>query len=443
MPPENTSTSSNLSIGQELWNWANDLFPICRSLTGEGNRQTLNYLKQIVPSLNTHEVPTGTKAFDWNVPDEWTIRGGHITDPEGNKVVDFADNNLHVVGYSEPVNRSISLDELQQHLHSIPDLPDAIPYVTSYYARNWGFCMADAVRRNLPNGKYQVVIDASLAPGNLTYGEVFIPSTDARQTKEVLLSTYICHPSLANNELSGPVVVAALCRWLSGLGHRRYNYRCIFIPETIGSLVYLSRHLEQLKQNVVAGYVVTCVGDDKAYSYLPSRAGNTLADRAATHVLGRHYPGFVRYEWRDRGSDERQYCSPGADLPVASVMRSKYGAYPEYHTSDDNMRLISPGGLGGAFSLYKKILMALEENFVPLATCIGEPQLGRHGLYPTTSFRGSADNSRHLLDVLTYADGSLDLLDIGDKLNTDIFTLANAAQQLRNCRLIRDGGERP
>lgn len=443
MKPGSSSPYSNIAIGQELWTWANDLFPICRSLTGEGNRQTLRYLNRIVPSLTTHEVPTGTTAFDWTVPDEWTIRNAYVIDPNGKKILDFADNNLHVVGYSEPVNRRIALSELQNHLHSIPDLPDAIPYVTSYYARYWGFCIADSVRRDLPDGQYQVVIDSSLAPGNLTYGEVIIPTTVPGQTEEVFLSTYICHPSLANNELSGPVVVAGLCRWLSSLSYRRYTYRCVFVPETIGSLVYLSRHLELLKRNVIAGYVVTCVGDDRAYSFLPSRTGNTLADRAASHVLSRHVPQYVQYSWCDRGSDERQYCSPGADLPVASVMRSKYGTYPEYHTSADDMTLISPEGLEGAFIVYQQILMALEANFSPKATHIGEPQLGRHGLYPTTSFRGSADDSRHLLDILTYADGSRDLLDIANEVKADIITLASAAQRLHTCALIRDHSKRP
>src|SRR5690349_18203048 len=283
-------------IGYEMHSWARDLFPINRSLTGNGVRETLAYIKRILPDLTIHEVPSGTQAFDWTVPDEWNVRRAFIEDESGNRVVDFAENNLHVVGYSTPVDEWMTLAELQPYLHSIPDQPGAIPYITSYYVRRWGFCLPHAQRESLAEGRYHVVIDSTLGPGSLTCGEIRIPG---REDKEIFLSSYICHPSMANNELSGPVVTTALGRWISSLADRRYSYRIVFVPETIVAIVYISRHLDELRERVAAGYVVTCIGDDRAYSLLHSRAGNTLADRAAKLVLKKHAPDFVEYSYLD------------------------------------------------------------------------------------------------------------------------------------------------
>ena len=395
------------NCGQEMHALMAELFPICRSITGDGVRETLRVIRGRIP-LTIFEVPSGTKVFDWTVPKEWNITDAYVLDESGKKIVDFQKSNLHVVGYSVPVNKTVSLSELQEHLYSLEDQPDAIPYVTSYYEERWGFCTQHRLRQKLSQGRYRAVIESELKDGHLTYGELVIPGvTD----EEVFLSTYICHPSMAYNELSGPVVTTMLAKWIA-LKPRRYTYRIIFIPETIGSLTYLSRHLSWMKEKVVAGFNITCVGDDRAYSYVPSRHGGTLADRVALTILHEKHPDFVRYSFLDRGSDERQYCSPGVDLPVVSVMRSKYREYPEYHTSLDDMKLVTPAGLQGGFSVLRDCLDLLERNRVYRATCLGEPQLSRRRLFPSLGTKGTHRMVADTLNVLAYADGNHDLVDI-------------------------------
>lgn len=407
-------------LGFQMHQWAKDLFPICRSLTGPGVRETLAYLKGLLPEITVCEAKSGEQVFDWVIPDEWIIRDAFIADESGNRIVDFRKSNLHVVGYSEPVDCWLSLAELERNLYSLPDQPAAIPYITSYYARRWGFCLTHEQRLSLKPGNYRVVIDSELRPGVLNYAEVLIPG---RSEKEVFISTYVCHPSMANNEISGPVVTTALASWLSGLSDRRYSYRIVFVPETIGSIVYLSRNLDILKKNVIAGFNVTCIGDDRCYSFLPSRAGNTLSDQVARHVLNNIDPDYKRYTWLDRGSDERQYCSPGVDLPVATIMRSKYGEYPEYHTSLDDLSLVTPSGLLGGFQALQQAVAVIENNVFPKVKVLGEPQLGKRGLYPTLSTKDTARRVRAMMNMISYSDGEHSLLQIAELVGEPVLAL--------------------
>lgn len=413
--------------GKEMFGWATDLFPIQRSLTGPGVRDTLSYLGRLMPGLTVHSIPSGTAVLDWIVPDEWTLRRAYIEDESGTRIIDFADSNLHVVGYSEPVNCWLSLENLQPHLHSLPEQPDAIPYVTSYYQRRWGFCLTHHQRETLRSGRYHAVVDSTLAPGVLNWGELILPGQDQR---EVLLSTYICHPSMANNELSGPVVVTALARWLAAMPQLRLSYRILFVPETIGAIVQLSKHLDVMRQRTIAGFVATCCGDDAPFTLMPSRLGGTLADRVATHVLNRHAPGYATASFLDRGSDERQYCSPGVDLPVVSIMRSMYARYPQYHTSLDDLTFISPQGLAGSFEVMKRCLGVLEANVTFRTTVLGEPQLGRRGLYPTLSTKQSAATVHDILNVVAYADGNHDLIALAERIGLDALACERIARSL-------------
>ena len=420
------------SVGVKMYQLAEELFPICRSITGEGIRYTLNRLKKEVPQIVLHEIPTGTKVFDWVVPKEWEISEAYIEDMKGNRIVDFQKNNLHVVGYSIPIDAIVSGDELQAHLYSLPEHPDWIPYVTSYYKERWGFCVTENSRKKLTDNQYHVVIKSKLFAGSLTYAELLIPG---QVSDEIFFSTYACHPSMANNELSGPVVQIELAKLLMSRKNK-YSYRLIWIPETIGSITYLSKNLDYMKEHIIAGYNITCVGDDRAVSYIQSRKGNTIADRAAKNVLKYIAPDYMEYSYLNRGSDERQYNAPGIDLPVCSICRTKFHEYPEYHTSADDLKLISPKGLEKSYYIYKEIIQALEVNEIYRINCLCEPQLGPRGLYPTECFNRSSIAVKDMMDFIAYADGTMDLIEISDKINVPVKKLDEIAQVLLKANLF-------
>ena len=419
--------TSLMDVGAFCHSMATDLFPICRSLSGPGIRETLGYLKERIPQLEIHSVPTGTKVFDWTVPEEWHVREAYIEDETGKRIVDFQNHNLHLVGYSIAIDEIVDLEELQKHLYSVPEQPDAIPYITSYYSKRWGFCVTENQRKKLTNGKYRVFIDADLKDGALNYGEVVIPGM---VEEEVFISTYICHPSMANNELSGPVVTTAIACWLNSLKNPHYTYRIVFIPETIGSITYTSLNLEQMQKRIIAGFNITCIGDDRAYSFLPSRAGDTISDRIVQHVLSNIDENYKSYSWLERGSDERQYCAPGIDLPIASIMRSKYGEYPEYHTSLDDLELVTSTGLAGGFDAIRQCLEVLEANIKPNITVLGEPQLGKRGLYPTLSTKESGAVVRTMMNLISYSDGEHDLVTIAEKISAPVSELLPIIEKL-------------
>ncbi len=429
----NASAEDLKECGRFMHQLMTELFPICRSITGDGVRETLRIIQSHIP-VEMFEVPSGTKVFDWTVPKEWNIRDAFVLDPTGKKIIDFKQSNLHVVGYSTPIAGSVTLSELQKHLYSLEDQPDAIPWVTSVYEERWGFCLAHSQRVGLKEGTYEVFIDSELTAGSLTYGELAIPG---KSDKEIFISTYVCHPSMANNELSGPVVATMLAKWLAS-EPRRFTYRIIFIPETIGSIAYLSRNLESMKRNIIAGFNLTCVGDERAYSYLPSRNGSTLADKVALNVLRSKHPDFKEYSFLDRGSDERQYCSPGVDLPVVSLMRTKYREFPEYHTSLDDLEFVTPAGLEGSFALHRDCIELLERNKVYKMTCLGEPQLGKRGLYPTIATKDSHALVTDMLNFIAYADGTNDLIDISNTIRVPAKNLYPVIDKLVAAGLLHE-----
>ena len=421
-------------IGHKIHSFANELWAFNRSITGEGVRETLSCIKRHFQNFNTRSVSSGTKVFDWTVPDEWHVSEAYIITPSGKKICNFSINNLHLVGYSIPFRGRMKLEELQKHLHSLPEQPNAIPYITSYYEERWGFCLTQEQRNVLADGEYVVVIDSKLFAGQLNYGELILPG---ESDQEIFLSTYICHPSMANNELSGPAVATYLAKWLSELKVRRYTYRFIFIPETIGSITYLSKNYIHLKKKVFAGFNISCVGDERSYSYLPSRNGNTISDKVAKHVLKWIDPNYKSWTWLDRGSDERQYCAPGIDLPIASILRTKYGQYPEYHTSLDNLdNVVTPKGLDGGYWALRRALELIEKNNIYKVNILCEPQMGRRGLYPTLSKKNSGDQTRLIMNLLSYCDGEHSLIDIAEKINLPAWDLYESIETLISHNLI-------
>jgi len=420
------------SEGEFMHGLARQVWDYPRALTGNGVRSTLKAFSEHLPGLVIHEVSSGTQVLDWVIPQEWNITEAYLVDPQGNRIIDFADNNVHVVSYSTPVDVELDLNELQSHLHSDPEHPQAIPYVTSYYNETWGFCLSQLQRDSLEPGTYQAVIHSSLENGSMSYGEWLLPG---ESEAEVFISTYICHPSLANNELSGPVVAVALGRWLMSLPQRKYTYRFVFVPETIGAVTYIDRNLGHLQDHVIAGFNLTCIGDEGDYSYLASRNGNTPLDRIAKRVVAKT-PKPVFYSFLDRGSDERQYCAPGVDLPLISLMRTKYGAFPEYHTSADNLDFVTPAGLQGGFNLVRDCISELESSEYLHTPVKGEPQLGKRGLYHAMHARTVADEVLLRTHVLAYSDARHSVQDIAELTSRSPAEIVRLAEELQKHGLI-------
>jgi aminopeptidase-like protein len=423
--------------GARMHDLIRELYPICRSITGNGVRQTLDILRRHVP-LTVHEVPSGTQVLDWTVPREWNVREAYIKDPQGAVVVDFRTSNLHVVGYSVPVRTKLPLRELREHLFTLPDAPDLVPYRTSYYREGWGFCMSQRQLDALPDGEYEVVIDATLVDGSLTYGEFYLPGSTE---EEVLFSTHTCHPSLCNDNLSGIALTTFLAKHLSA-NSLRYSYRFLFLPATIGSITWLHRNRQHLGW-IRHGLVVTCVGDPGRFTYKRSRRGDAEIDRVAPYVLTAAACDHDCVDFSPYGYDERQYCSPGFNLPIGSLTRSSHGRYSEYHTSADNLDLVRPECLQEAFARYLDVVRVLEgnvryENRAPF----GEPQLGKRGLYRTSGPLRDTSDEMAMLWVLNLSDGYHTLLDIAVRSGISFESIRRAADALLAAELLRPSPSR-
>jgi aminopeptidase-like protein len=430
MSADAVTLAAPTGVGESMHAFMRELFPICRSITGNGVRETLAAVARRIP-LELQEVPSGTKVLDWTVPDEWNIRDAYIAN-DGHRVVDFRESNLHVVSYSEPIRAVMPLAELRPHLHTLPEHPEWIPYRTSYYSRTWGFCLSQRQLDGLEDGDYEVAIDTTLEPGSLTYGECFLPG---ERDDEVLLTTHVCHPSLANDNLSGIAVLTELGARLQDL-ERSLSYRLLFIPGTIGSITWLARNEAQASK-IVAGIVLACVGDSAPITYKRSRRGDAILDRAAAYALGRgdadtRIVDFVPWGW-----DERQFNSPGFDLPVGALSRSREGEYEEYHSSADDLELVRAEALEDTLQAVLGIIELLESDrrYVNLAPK-GEPQLGKRGLYPQVGGPAAEREQLAMLWVLNQSDGRHSLLDVAERSGLPFADLRAAAERLHAAGLL-------
>jgi aminopeptidase-like protein len=426
--PGATTPAVDAGVGESMHTFMRELFPICRSITGDGVRETLAAVGRRVP-LELHEVPSGTEVLDWTVPEEWNIEDAYIA-KDGRRVVDFRESNLHVVSYSEPVRAVMPLTELRQHLHALPEHPEWIPYRTSYYSRAWGFCLSQRQLDGLEGGDYEVVIDSTLEPGSLTYGECFLPGD---REDEVLLTTHVCHPSLANDNLSGITLLTEIASRLQDVP-RSLSYRLLFIPGTIGSITWLARN-EARVSKIIGGLVLACIGDRASLTYKRSRRGDALVDRAASYVLGQgQVVNFIPWGW-----DERQFNSPGFNLPVGSLSRSREGEYEEYHSSADDLELVRPEALEEALHAVLEILDVLDTDrrYMNLAPK-GEPQLGKKGLYPKVGGPAAEQDQLAMLWVLNQSDGQHSLLDIADRSGIPFASLRRSALKLLEAGLVAE-----
>jgi len=424
--------------GSELYRFAAELYPICRSITGDGIRQTLDRIGKRI-ALHITEVPTGTRVFDWIVPKEWNVREAYIKGPDGERVVDFRDHNLHLLNYSKPIRAKMSLTELQSHLFTIPENPNWIPYRTSYYQENWGFCLSHKRMLALREGNYEVCVDSTLRDGHLIYGECYLPGSS---NDEVLISCHACHPSLANDNLSGLAVATFLAQFLSGQEHR-YSYRFLFIPGTIGAITWLAKNPE-IVGRIRHGLVLTCIGDSGGFHYKKSRRGGAEIDRAAAHILRHSGEPYDVLDFSPDGYDERQYCSPGFNLPVGCLMRSMWGTFPEYHTSADNLDFIQPNKLANSLRVCAGIFGLLENNrryrnLNPFC----EPQLGRRNLYHSIGGHSIGSEISARLWVLNLSDGDHSLLDIAERSGLPFSAIRDAADLLCQGGLLSPVSEKP
>jgi len=420
-------------VGRQMYQLISELYPICRSITGEGFRETLRIIMKHIP-LQVHEIPTGTKVFDWSVPKEWNIKDAYVKNLQGERIIDFRESNLHVVSYSIPVKAKLSLAELKEHLFTLPDHPDWIPYRTSYYEETWGFCLSHNQFLELRDEEYEVCIESSLKKGHLTYGEYYL---EGESTDEVLVSCHACHPSLCNDNLSGVALATFLAKYLSPLS-LRYSYRFLFIPGTIGSITWLCLN-EGRVSKIKHGLVVACVGDPGRSTYKKSRRGDAEIDRTVAHVLKHSGQDYEIMDFFPYGYDERQYCSPGFNLAVGCLMRTPHGRFPEYHTSADNLDLVQPEYLGDSFSKYLAVLDILENNRKYLnknPKC--EPQLGKRGLYRATGGQRGKNDQLAMLWVLNLSDGQHTLLDIADRSGLEFDLIRSAADLLLKHDLLQE-----
>lgn len=402
-------------MAETAYKFMRDVWKDFRSITGAGTRATVETIRSKLPKLQVYEVATGTKVGDWTIPQEWTFRDAYLEDSYGTRIVDARENNLHIVNYSEPIEVELDLQELNKYLHSIPELPDAIPYRTSYYKKSWGLCLTHNKRLALHPGKYKVKIDTDHKSGSMTVADLVVRG---KSNSEVVFTTYICHPMMANNELSGPAVAISLAQYIQSR-ENYYTYRFVFAPETIGSIWYLSQNLKSLKDNVVAGFVLTCLGDANSWGYIPSRSGMTIADKIIKRVLQKEEIPYAQYSFLDRGSDERQYCSPKVNLPFCSVTRSKYGTYKEYHTSADNLDYVSIEGLEGSISFYLQVIDEIENNRISVSTTLGEPMMSKHGLRGFLGGGMPETREKEMSDILALSDGSFDTTEFCSILKLD------------------------
>jgi aminopeptidase-like protein len=432
-PPKAPSPSGAAAAGLEMHRFISELYPICRSITGDGLRQTLALVGKMIP-LEVREVPSGTKVFDWTVPKEWNIRDAYVKNSRGERVVDFRESSLHVVSYSVPVRKRVSLKELREHLFSLPEHPHLVPYKHTYYKEDWGFCVSHNQLLGLRDDYYEVCIDSSLRKGHLTYGEHLLKG---ESEEEVLISSHVCHPSLCNDNLSGISVAVFLARHLMQ-APRRYTYRFLFVPSTIGSITWLALNEERLS-NIRHGLVLACLGDPGTSTYKRSRQGDAEIDRAAEHVLRWSGKDYQVVDFYPYGYDERQYCSPGINLPVGCFMRTPDGLFPEYHTSADNLDFVRPGSLADSLEKCVSIFDLLEKNVTYVnQNPRGEPQLGKRGLFQAYDAQhGQRIDQNAVLWVLNQADGEHSLLDIAERAGMSFQTISQAANALERTGLLK------